>query len=92
MLTDASIHGKSDHLVGLKENVILGKLIPVGTGLERYRDIRVEPTAEAKANSFQVNYDPFDYDFRVRFGRRSAVGRSGLRRPALIHAMLNPRR
>ncbi|AWY96290.1 DNA-directed RNA polymerase subunit beta' [Propionibacterium freudenreichii] len=63
VLTDASIHGKSDHLVGLKENVILGKLIPVGTGLERYRDIRVEPTAEAKANSFQVNYDPFDYDF-----------------------------
>jgi len=63
VLTDASIHGKSDHLVGLKENVILGKLIPVGTGLERYRNIRVEPTAEAKANSFQVNYDPFDYDF-----------------------------
>ncbi|SER78950.1 DNA-directed RNA polymerase subunit beta' [Propionibacterium cyclohexanicum] len=63
VLTDASIHGRSDHLVGLKENVILGKLIPVGTGLDRYRNIRVEPTAEAKANSYQMNYDPFDYDF-----------------------------
>ena len=63
VLTDASIQGKSDHLVGLKENVILGKLIPTGTGLERYRNIRVEPTAEARANSFQVSYDPFDYDF-----------------------------
>ena len=63
VLTDASIQGKSDHLVGLKENVILGKLIPTGTGLERYRNIRVEPTAEAKANSFQMSYDPFDYDF-----------------------------
>ena len=49
VLTDAAIHGKSDSLVGLKENVILGKLIPAGTGLERYRNIRVEPTAEAKA-------------------------------------------
>jgi len=63
VLTDASIQGKSDHLAGLKENVILGKLIPTGTGLERYRNIRVEPTAEAKANSFQMSYDPFDYDF-----------------------------
>ncbi|MFT8396434.1 DNA-directed RNA polymerase subunit beta' [Propionibacterium sp.] len=63
VLTDASIHGKSDNLVGLKENVILGKLIPVGTGLERYRNMRVEPTAEAKANSYQMSYDPFDYDF-----------------------------
>jgi DNA-directed RNA polymerase subunit beta' len=64
VLTDAAIHGKSDSLVGLKENVILGKLIPAGTGLERYRNIRVEPTAEAKAQAYSmVGYDSFDYDF-----------------------------
>ncbi|WP_432560034.1 DNA-directed RNA polymerase subunit beta' [Granulicoccus sp. GXG6511] len=63
VLTDAAIHGKSDSLVGLKENVILGKLIPAGTGLERYRNIRVEPTAEAKASAYSLSYDPYDYDF-----------------------------
>ncbi|AZZ38876.1 DNA-directed RNA polymerase subunit beta' [Acidipropionibacterium jensenii] len=63
VLTDAAINGKTDTLVGLKENVILGKLIPAGTGLERYRNLRVEPTAEAKAAAFTMNYDPFDYDF-----------------------------
>jgi DNA-directed RNA polymerase subunit beta' len=63
VLTDAAIHGKSDSLVGLKENVILGKLIPAGTGLERYRNIRVEPTAEAKATAYSLSYDPYDYDF-----------------------------
>ena len=63
VLTDAAINGKTDTLVGLKENVILGKLIPAGTGLEVYRNMRVEPTAEAKAAAFTMNYDPFDYDF-----------------------------
>jgi DNA-directed RNA polymerase subunit beta' len=64
VLTDAAIHNKSDSLVGLKENVILGKLIPAGTGLERYRNIRVEPTPEARAQAYSmVGYDPFDYDF-----------------------------
>ncbi len=38
VLTDAAIKGKKDHLIGLKENVIIGKLIPAGTGLEQYRD------------------------------------------------------
>ncbi len=64
VLTDAAIHAKSDSLVGLKENVILGKLIPAGTGLDRYRNIRVEPTPEAKAQAYSmVGYDSFDYDF-----------------------------
>ena len=62
VLTDAAIHGKSDSLVGLKENVILGKLIPAGTGLDRYRNIRVEPTAEARAAAYELSYDPYDYD------------------------------
>ena len=63
VLTDAAIHGKSDSLAGLKENVIIGKLIPAGTGLDRYRNIRVEPTAEAKANAYSISYEPYDYDF-----------------------------
>ena len=43
MLTDAAIKGKIDHLIGLKENIILGKLIPAGTGMSRYRDLKVKP-------------------------------------------------
>ena len=42
VLTEAAIRGKVDHLIGLKENVIIGKLIPAGTGLQRYRDIEVK--------------------------------------------------
>ena len=38
ILTDAAVHGKVDHLTGLKENVIIGKLIPAGTGAKKYRD------------------------------------------------------
>ena len=42
VLTEAAIEGKSDRLFGLKENVIIGKLIPAGTGMARYRDIVVD--------------------------------------------------
>ncbi|MYW03677.1 DNA-directed RNA polymerase subunit beta' [Streptomyces sp. SID3343] len=62
VLTDAAIHAKSDPLLGLKENVILGKLIPAGTGMPRYRNIRVEPTEEAKAAMYSMSgYDEADY-------------------------------
>jgi len=44
VLTDASIEGKIDRLLGLKENVIIGKLIPAATGLRRYRQIEIGPT------------------------------------------------
>ena len=44
VLTDASIEGKVDHLLGLKENVIIGKLIPAATGLKRYRQIEIGPS------------------------------------------------
>jgi DNA-directed RNA polymerase subunit beta' len=44
VLTEAAIEGKSDNLMGLKENVIIGKLIPAGTGLRRYRAVRPMPT------------------------------------------------
>ncbi|MGJ7440084.1 DNA-directed RNA polymerase subunit beta' [Aquipuribacter sp. MA13-6] len=62
VLTDAAMNAKSDPLVGLKENVIIGKLIPAGTGLARYRDVTVEPTEEAKAAMYTLpSYDDADY-------------------------------
>ena len=44
VLTDAALEGKIDRLAGLKENVIIGKLIPAATGLKRYRSIEIEPS------------------------------------------------
>ena len=46
VLTEAAIKGKEDHLIGLKENVIIGKLIPAGTGMKRYKNIAVEKIEE----------------------------------------------
>ncbi|HXZ83550.1 MAG TPA: DNA-directed RNA polymerase subunit beta', partial [Acidimicrobiales bacterium] len=51
VLTEAAIEGRSDHLFGLKENIIIGKLIPAGSGMERYRNILVE-TPDAQRMSF----------------------------------------
>ena len=54
VLTEAAIKGKIDPLIGLKENVIIGKLIPAGTGMKRYRSIRldsdIDENAEIDAN------------------------------------------
>jgi len=62
VLTEAAMEGRSDPLLGLKENVILGKLIPAGTGLLRYRNIKVEPTEEAKAAMYSMpSYDDYSY-------------------------------
>ena len=44
VLTDAALEGKRDRLAGLKENVIIGKLIPAATGLKHYRTVAIEPT------------------------------------------------
>jgi len=64
VLTDAAIQAKSDSLLGLKENVIIGKLIPAGTGISRYRNIRVEPTEEARAQVYSMaGYDDPDFAF-----------------------------
>src|SRR4029078_6530125 len=49
VLTDAAIEGKVDHLLGLKENVIIGKLIPAATGLKRYRSIEISPSEKVPA-------------------------------------------
>lgn len=52
VLTQAALDRREDPLVGLKENVIIGKLIPAGTGLPVYRNIKVEATEEAKAERY----------------------------------------
>ena len=52
MLTDASIEGKIDRLLGLKENVIIGKLIPAATGLKRYRTIEIGPSDKVPPSAY----------------------------------------
>ncbi|HYP72846.1 MAG TPA: hypothetical protein VEP72_02060, partial [Microbacterium sp.] len=62
VLTEAAMSGRSDPLLGLKENVIIGKLIPAGTGLPRYHDVVVEPTEEAKVDLYPAfGYDEIDF-------------------------------
>ena len=46
VLTEAAINGKIDHLIGLKENVLIGKLIPAGTGMKRYRSVKLNTDIE----------------------------------------------
>ena len=72
VLTDAAISAKSDSLLGLKENVIIGKLIPAGTGIPRYRNVEVNPTEEARAAAFSMaGYSEDDY---FGFGGPSGLG------------------
>jgi DNA-directed RNA polymerase subunit beta' len=74
VLTEAAISAKSDPLLGLKENVILGKLIPAGTGLGQYRNIRVEPTEEAKAAMYSLPEYATDYsEFTFGAGSGEAI-------------------
>ena len=63
VLTEAAMQGKSDPLVGLKENVIIGKLIPAGTGLQTYRNVTVEPTEEARAEHYPARLFADDQGF-----------------------------
>ena len=59
VLTEAAIKGKVDPLIGLKENVIIGKLIPAGTGMKRYRDVKLS------TDNRVIEYDDFeDVDFQ----------------------------
>jgi DNA-directed RNA polymerase subunit beta' len=53
VLTDASIEGKVDRLLGLKENVIIGKLIPAATGLKRYRTIEIGPSEKVPKETYE---------------------------------------
>ncbi len=56
VLTEAAICGKSDPLIGLKENVIIGKLIPAGTGLKQYRDVDLVEKVEKEPEIIDVEY------------------------------------
>jgi len=62
VLTEAAINGKIDHLIGLKENVIIGKLIPAGTGMRRYRNVKLstdkEESVEVSENLTQDVNEP----------------------------------
>ena len=63
VLTEAAIKGKKDSLVGLKENVILGKLIPAGTGMKRYRNVKLDTDMPAVTDDFSFDEDMEDVDF-----------------------------
>ncbi|MCD8322548.1 MAG: DNA-directed RNA polymerase subunit beta' [Oscillospiraceae bacterium] len=67
VLTDAAIKGKVDHLVGLKENVIIGKLIPAGSGLEMYRNVGVHTDEEKAAEAEEY------VDLSALVGRTNAI-------------------
>src|SRR5699024_730566 len=54
VLTDAAINKRSYKLLGLKENVIIGKLIPAGTGISRYRNISIKPTEAARNAAYSI--------------------------------------
>ena len=54
VLTDAALEGKRDRLMGLKENVIIGKLIPAATGLRHYRSLQIEPVEPAQPPSEEL--------------------------------------
>ena len=66
VLTEAAINGKVDHLSGLKENVLIGKLIPAGTGMKRYSEVRID--TENQPDSYDDEYDSeMEYDSEEGF-------------------------
>ena len=67
VLTDAAIKGKVDHLVGLKENVIIGKLIPAGSGLACYNDFNIETDDEIASEAEEY------VDLSALVGRTNAL-------------------
>ena len=86
VLTEAAIDGRGDGLVGLKENIIIGKLIPAGTGMERYREFDLEaPDYQPMAFYTSDEQDPAEWLASISGGFRAddnghgrdPVGRSG---------------
>jgi len=73
VLTDAAINCRSDKLIGLKENVIIGKLIPAGTGINRYRNIQVQPTEEARAAAYAIPSYEDQYYSPEGFGQNTGA-------------------
>src|SRR5262249_48938746 len=72
VLTEAAISGKVDYLRGLKENVIMGRLIPAGTGMENYRNVRPEPgrTEEEEEYEYEAGEIPTAGDLAAAAGPR----------------------
>ena len=66
VLTDAAIEGKTDHLAGLKENVIIGKLIPASTGLRGYRQVTIAPSPDAEPRFYVDEFTDPSYLRGVR--------------------------
>ena len=62
VLTEAAIKGKIDPLIGMKENVIIGKLIPAGTGMKRYRNIKLDSDVSQNDDIMFDDFDNFDMD------------------------------
>ena len=60
VLTEAAIKGKVDPLIGMKENVIIGKLIPAGTGMKRYRNIKLSSDIDENEEIAFDDFDDFD--------------------------------
>jgi len=60
VLTEAAIKGKVDPLIGMKENVIIGKLIPAGTGMKRYRNIKLDSDINEDDELMFDDFDDFD--------------------------------
>ena len=61
VLTEAAIKGKVDHLVGLKENVLIGKLIPAGTGMKKYRNVKLDTELTMEEEIMLNEYDEEDF-------------------------------
>jgi DNA-directed RNA polymerase subunit beta' len=78
VLTEAAIDGKSDNLIGLKENIIIGKLIPAGTGMMKYREFGIEaPDYEPMTYySSDAEDDPAAGSSRASPGARLVRGRA----------------
>src|SRR6185437_10501782 len=88
VLTDAAIEGKVDRLLGLKENVIIGKLIPAATGLKRYRTIEIGPSDKVPASALTR---PATKELLLGRGPRQGAGghlvrRTDLDRPVPLQA------
>ena len=90
MLTEAAIEGKSDHLFGLKENIIIGKLIPAGTGMDRYRDIVVDLPDAAGVTLRTLRVRRGDRGPRRMAARRRRPGRRAPSRPTAIPGTPSP--
>ena len=64
VLTEAAIKGKVDHLIGLKENVLIGKLIPAGTGMKKYRNVKLDTELTEEEEIMLNEFDDEDEELQ----------------------------